>query len=57
MEARFVLVDSKHLVFMVTDDKMNEDDNAIWVQTPFFASALESMFNDIWQKLPEIKVD
>lgn len=57
LDARFILVDSKNLVFLVTDDKLNEDDHAIWVQTPFFASALEKMFNDIWQKLPEVKVE
>ena len=47
IEARFVLVDGKDLVFLITDDKQNEDDHAIWVSTPFFASALDKMFNDI----------
>ncbi len=55
IDSRFIIVDGKELVFMLADDKANEDDNAIWVNAPFFASALEKMFNDSWQKLAEIK--
>ncbi len=47
MRARFAIIDSKDVLFMVIDDsKVHETyDTAIWVNTPFFASALENMFN------------
>lgn len=53
MNARFVVVDSKDLVFMVLDDKEVHPtyDVGIWVNTPFFASALEQMFNAVWKDL------
>ena len=46
MKARFCIIDSSHLVFMVSDDKdTNQDfDTGIWVTTPFFTSAFEKMF-------------
>mgnify|MGYP001606259703 CR=1 FL=1 len=56
IDARFVIIDGKDIVFSVTDDKINEDDQAIWVSTPFFASAMEKMFEDIWKNLSEVKV-
>lgn len=46
MNARFVLVDGKELVFMVKEDKnLHESaDIGIWASTPFFAQALKDMF-------------
>ena len=46
VNARFVIVDGKELVFMIKDDKnLHVDaDLAIWVSTPFFTQALKSMF-------------
>lgn len=47
--SRFVIVDDKELVFMVTDDNVHESsDTGIWVNTPYFASALSNMFNQGW---------
>ncbi len=45
-DARFCIVDSKHLVFMLTDDEeINPTfDSAIWITTPFLASAFEKVF-------------
>lgn len=47
MRARFTIIDGKEVLFMITDDnKIHEStDTAIWVNTPFFANALETMFN------------
>ena len=47
MRARFAIIDSKEILFMVIDDnKVHETyDTGIWVSSPFFASALETMFN------------
>ncbi|PIN75232.1 hypothetical protein COV18_03520 [Candidatus Woesearchaeota archaeon CG10_big_fil_rev_8_21_14_0_10_37_12] len=51
--ARFCIVDGKELVFMVLDDKDVHPtyDVGIWVNTPFFANALESMFNTTWKTM------
>lgn len=47
--ARFVVVDDKELLFLVTDDSVHESsDSGIWVSTPYFASALGNMFNQVW---------
>ena len=45
MDARFVIVDGKELLFMVTDDKDVHPsyDVGVWIKAPFFAGALESM--------------
>jgi len=49
--ARFCIVDGKELVFMVMDDKDVHPtyDVGIWVNTPFYASAMESMFDLAWK--------
>ncbi len=52
VNARFVIVDEKDLVFMVSNDKNLHDstDVGIWVTTPFFSNALRTMFNFVWEK-------
>ncbi|MFA4887764.1 MAG: helix-turn-helix domain-containing protein [Candidatus Nanoarchaeia archaeon] len=51
LNARFCIVDGKQLMFMVMhDDQVHPSyDIGIWVQTPFFATALEQMFNTAWK--------
>ena len=53
IKARFVVVDGKQLIFMVQDDQEVHPtyDIGIWVNTPFYASALEGMFNTVWKSL------
>ena len=47
--SRFTIIDDKELMFLLTDDEVHESaDTGIWVNTPFFASALGSMFNQGW---------
>ncbi len=50
-KARFVVVDGKQLVFMVMDDQEVHPtyDVGIWVTTPFFASAVENLFDNAWK--------
>ena len=50
--ARFVLVDGKELMFMVSNDKTTHEssDVGIWVSTPFFGNALRNMFESVWNK-------
>ena len=51
LNARFVLVDGKELMFMVmNDENVHESyDVGVWVDTPYFTSALEKMFNNHWR--------
>ncbi len=53
IKARFCIVDGKQLIFMVQDDKEVHPtyDIGIWVNTPFYASALENLFNNVWKGL------
>ena len=51
MNARFILVDNKDLLFMVNEDNVHETaDIGIWVNTPYFSNALSSMFKMFWSK-------
>jgi len=56
-KARFVVVDGKELVFMVMDDTEVHPtyDVGIWVNTPFFASAMENLFDTTWKGLKSAK--
>lgn len=58
INARFIVVDSKELIFMVMDDaKVHPTyDVGIWVNTPFFANALETLFNLAWKEMKVPKV-
>ncbi len=53
VNARYVTVDGKDLVFMVLNDKDVHPsyDVGVWVKTPFFTGAMDSMFNTMWQDL------
>ena len=50
-KARFCVVDGKELVFMVLDDAEVHPsyDVGIWVNTPFFANAMDNLFNTAWK--------
>jgi sugar-specific transcriptional regulator TrmB len=51
IKARFSIVDGKELVFMISDDKDVHPtyDVGIWVNTPFFASAVDNLFDVAWK--------
>jgi len=55
--ARFCVVDGKEIVFMAMDDKDVHPsyDVGIWVNTPFFASAMEQLFNASWEKMEVVR--
>ncbi len=55
-KARFCIVDGKDLVFMVMDDKSVHPtyDVGIWVNTPFFAGAVENLFDKSWKGMKPI---
>ena len=56
-KARFCVVDGKDLVFMVLDDKEVHPtyDVGVWVNTPFFAKALDNLFDSAWKNMKPIK--
>ncbi len=58
MDARFCIVDDTDLVFMVMDDKDVHPtyDVGIWVNTPYFATALSSMYNLAWKNMKDSSV-
>lgn len=59
VSARFAIVDDKSLMFMAMDDKDVHPtyDIGIWIHTPYFASALNNLFNETWKGLqPAAKI-
>ena len=52
-KARFCIVDGKELIFMVLDDNEVHPtyDVGIWVNTPFFAKALNDLFDLAWKSM------
>ena len=52
-KGRFCIVDGKEVVFMLLDDdKVHPTyDTGIWVNTPFFASTLNNMFDETWKSM------
>lgn len=57
-KARFVIVDGKEIIFMVLDDVEVHPtyDVGIWVNTPFFASALEELFELAWNDMKKAQI-
>lgn len=53
---RFCIVDSSEMIFMVADDsKVHESyDVGIWVNSPFFAKAMNDMFNLQWNGMKKL---
>jgi len=56
IRARFAIVDSNQLLFMVLDDdKVHPNyDVAIWLSTDFFAQAMEQLFEAAWKAFKKI---
>jgi len=52
-KARFAIVDGEELLFMVMDDGGVHPtyDLGIWVNTPFFAQALDGLFDMAWENM------
>ncbi|MFB6246331.1 MAG: TrmB family transcriptional regulator [Candidatus Pacearchaeota archaeon] len=57
IQARFVVIDSTELMFMLLDDKKFHPnyDIGVWINTEFFANALETMFDMMWKNLKKVK--
>jgi sugar-specific transcriptional regulator TrmB len=57
LNARFIIVDSSQLMFMLLDDEKFHPnyDIGIWVNTEFFANALEQLFELAWKEMKPVK--
>ncbi len=51
LDSRFVLVDGKELMFMLTNDDVHDKaDSGVWVNSPFFVNSMKNMFDAAWGK-------
>lgn len=57
MNARFAVIDSTQVMFMLLDDKSVHPnyDIAVWLSTEYFAKALENMFALAWNDFQKFK--
>ena len=57
IKARFMIIDSTQLMFMLLDDEKFHPnyDVGIWINTQFFAQALEQMFELAWKDMKAVK--
>ncbi len=55
IDGRFCIIDNKDMLFMLLEDEAVHTgyDVGIWVNTPFFASALTNMFNLAWNGMED----
>jgi sugar-specific transcriptional regulator TrmB len=58
INARFCIVDGKQITFMLMDDTEVHPtyDSGVWVNTPFFSSALRQMFESEWKQMKPLEV-
>lgn len=57
IKARFTIIDSNQLMFMLLDDEKFHPnyDIGVWINTEFFANALEQMFELAWKEMKPVK--
>lgn len=57
MQARFMVIDSEQLMFMLLNDEQIHPtyDVGVWINTEFFAQALEQLFEIAWKSFKSIK--
>jgi len=53
IKSRFAMVDGKELMFLILDDEDTHPnyDVGVWVNSPFFATALGQIFEHSWEKM------
>jgi sugar-specific transcriptional regulator TrmB len=56
-KARFTIIDSNQVMFMLLDDEKFHPnyDVGVWISTEFFAAALEQMFELAWKEMKPVK--
>ena len=57
MKARFIIIDSNQLMFMLLDDEKFHPnyDIGVWINTEFFAQTLEQLFELAWKEMKSVK--
>jgi len=52
VDARFLMVDNKEMLFMINDDnEVHESyDIGVWINSPYFVNAMSSLFQSNWKK-------
>ena len=57
IRARFVIIDSNQIMFMLLDDEKFHPnyDTGVWINTDFFAGALEELFELAWKDMKSVK--
>jgi sugar-specific transcriptional regulator TrmB len=57
IKARFVVIDSNQLMFMLLDDEKFHPnyDIGVWINTEFFAQALEQLFELAWKDMKPVR--
>jgi sugar-specific transcriptional regulator TrmB len=57
IRARFLIIDSNQIMFMLLDDEKFHPnyDTGVWINTEFFASALEQLFELAWKDMKSVK--
>ena len=57
MKARFTIIDSKQLMFMLLDDEKFHPnyDVGVWINTEFFAQTLEQLFELAWKEMKAVR--
>ena len=57
IKARFLIIDSNQLMFMLLDDEKFHPnyDIGVWINTEFFAQALEQLFELAWREMKIVK--
>ena len=57
MKARFVIIDSNQLMFMLLDDEKFHPnyDVGVWINTEFFAQTMEQLFELAWKDMKAVK--
>jgi len=49
---RFIIIDGKQITFMLVDEEVHANyDSGVWVNSPFFAQSIQSLFEMNWKKL------
>ncbi|MCX6749751.1 MAG: hypothetical protein NTW17_03355, partial [Candidatus Pacearchaeota archaeon] len=56
-KARFMIIDSNQIMFMLLDDEKFHPnyDVGVWINTEFFAMALEQLFELAWKEMKQVK--
>lgn len=57
LRARFMIIDSEQLMFMLLNDEEVHPtyDIGVWINTEFFAQALEQLFDVAWKSFKQVK--